>query len=88
MEVRLGEKKTMDGYKSSQPFVPFRGMEAAKKQIKKSTARKGFVQGDRVSHEKFGQGLVVEVRGNVISVMFDSCGMKKLAGDVAPLNKI
>ena len=34
-------------------------------------------EGDRVSHAKFGEGLVIEVKGNVASIMFDSVGAQK-----------
>ena len=44
--------------------------------------------GDKVFHNKFGEGLVIEVSGNVVSVMFDKAGLKKLAADIAPLKKI
>ena len=47
-----------------------------------------FAPGDKVSHGKFGEGMVVEVKGNVVSVMFDSVGKKKLASDVAPIKKV
>ena len=45
-------------------------------------------EGDRVSHAKFGEGLVIEVKGNVASIMFDSVGLKKLARDIAPIKKL
>jgi hypothetical protein len=43
---------------------------------------------DRVRHAKFGAGLVIEVEKGVATVMFDEAGRKKLALDVAPLEKI
>jgi len=44
--------------------------------------------GDRVNHRKFGEGLVLEAGGGFATVMFDRAGRKKLALDVAPLEKI
>ena len=35
-----------------------------------------------------GEGLVIEVKGNVASIMFDSVGLKKLAKDIAPIKKL
>jgi len=46
------------------------------------------VAGDRVNHRKFGEGLVLEAGGGFATVMFDSAGRKKLALDLAPLEKI
>ena len=34
------------------------------------------------------KGLVIEVKGNVASIMFDSVGLKKLAKDIAPIKKL
>ena len=44
-------------------------------------------EGDRVSHPKFGEGLVLECDGKIASVEFDS-GVKKLAVGFAPIKKI
>ena len=44
--------------------------------------------GDRVNHRKFGEGLVIEAAGGFATVMFDSAGRKKLALDLAPLEKL
>ena len=44
--------------------------------------------GDKVSHAKFGVGMVVAVDGKTINVMFDAVGSKKLAKDIAPIKKI
>jgi len=45
-------------------------------------------KGDRVRHRKFGEGLVLEAEGSFATVMFDDAGRKKLALDLAPLEKI
>jgi DNA helicase II / ATP-dependent DNA helicase PcrA len=46
--------------------------------------------GDRVSHGIFGNGIVVDVQGGVVTVAFEDSkvGVKKLALSVAPLKKI
>jgi len=44
--------------------------------------------GDRIRHRKFGEGLVLEAGGGFATVMFDSAGRKKLALDLAPVEKI
>ena len=44
--------------------------------------------GDAVEHPKFGKGTVIECKGNVLTVFFDSVGVKKLAKDLAPLKKL
>lgn len=46
--------------------------------------------GDRVHHSIFGDGIVVDVQGGVVTVAFEDSkiGVKKLALSVAPLKKI
>ncbi len=46
--------------------------------------------GDKVAHEKFGEGIVVNVTGGIVTVAFKSkrYGVKKLALSIAPLRKI
>ncbi len=62
-------------------------------QVKANPAAKGgsgseLAAGDKVSHNKFGPGLVITVEGNTVTVAFDSAGIKKLAKDIAPLKKL
>ena len=55
----------------------------------KETVEKSYKAGMRVVHPQFGDGMVIETRilGNdeVISVMFETSGLKRLAGSVAKL---
>jgi len=44
--------------------------------------------GDRVSHDKFGVGTIIKVDDGVLTVVFDKCGTKNLAKDLAPLKKV
>jgi len=46
-----------------------------------------FVDGDKVRHEIFGDGIVVGQDEIVISVVFKKVGLKKLAKSIAPLKK-
>lgn len=49
-----------------------------------------FSDGDRVVHTIFGEGMVVSVKGGVVTVAFKDpkIGIKKLAISIAPLEKI
>jgi DNA helicase-2/ATP-dependent DNA helicase PcrA len=47
-----------------------------------------YKQGDKVKHAKFGEGVVLEANPRIVTVIFGSVGKKKLAADVAPLEKI
>ncbi len=75
---------------------PFQQIQKIKAEVAKAAAEakanktpaQDLAQGDQVKHPKFGQGLVIEVSGSAVTVMFDSCGVKKLAKDIAPLTKI
>lgn len=49
-----------------------------------------FSDGDRVVHPSFGQGLIVERRGDLVTVAFDNkhYGIKKFAANIAPIKKV
>ena len=78
-----------DGY-AKKPYKPFDALQYAKMDTHKKPrgASVELAQGDRVSHTKFGEGLVIEAEGTTVTVAFDSAGIKKLAKDVAPLEKL
>lgn len=44
--------------------------------------------GEKVRHQSFGDGMIVDVRGDVLSVAFPGKGVKKLASSIAPLEKL
>lgn len=80
-----------DGYSGSEIFRPFEQL----KYIKQSQAASGskgagpdIKDGDKVSHNKFGEGLVLSVDGSTVTIAFDTVGVKKLAKDIAPIKKI
>ncbi len=97
-EVRLGREIRFDGFSGESPFVPFGGLSKAREEIREKAARSEkikkhgpaevFAAGDKVIHGKFGPGIVTKLEGNVITVIFDDAGTKKLAADVAPLKKL
>ncbi len=49
-----------------------------------------FDIGDKVSHSAFGRGIVIDVKGGVISIAFEDSkvGVKKLALSIAPIKKL
>ena len=49
-----------------------------------------FSDGDRIKHEFFGEGIVINVTGGIITVAFKDpkMGIKKLAVAIAPMEKI
>lgn len=88
-EVRFGDRKPLDGYAAREPFRPFDRLGEARREVRKKAKKtETFNAGDRVRHNKFGEGMVLAANGNVVEVMFDKAGKKKLAADIAPLTKI
>ena len=55
---------------------------------KETLAGVNVLPGDTVEHPKFGKGTVIECKGNVLTVFFNTVGTKKLAKDLAPLKKL
>lgn len=89
-EIRFGETKPVDGYSREKPFKPFDRYAAAKKETAAAGAKKAIklAAGDEVRHGKFGHGTVLDVSGKVVRIAFDDAGIKKLAADIAPLEKL
>jgi len=54
------------------------------------TAEQKFRDGDKVVHATFGEGIVVERRGDLVTVAFADkvYGIKKFAANIAPLEKV
>lgn len=66
-------------------------LKHARQSVKRSTrgaAGESFEAGDRVSHAKFGSGMVIESDDLTVTIIFDEAGRKKLAKGIAPLKKI
>jgi DNA helicase-2/ATP-dependent DNA helicase PcrA len=75
---------------SDAPYVsPLASLRATreKQAEKKTLAGEDVAAGQAVYHEKFGAGTVIEAKGNVLTVIFDEHGTKKLAKDLAPMRK-
>ena len=59
---------------------------------KKAQSAAGYKTGDKVRHVKFGEGIVIQVKGTegnlIVDVAFKSVGIKSLAAKFAPMEKI
>lgn len=78
-----------DGY-AAKPYKPFDALKYARYSTRQNAMKntESFAPGDRVSHGKFGEGMVLEAADTIVTVAFDGAGVKKLALGVAPLKKI
>jgi len=58
--------------------------------VERQTAEQRFKDGDHVRHASFGEGIVVERRGDLVTIAFKDklYGIKKFAANIAPLEKI
>ena len=80
-----------DGFSQPEVYRPFDHLKQIKDTVKKQSnqvANLKLENGDRVRHSKFGEGMILEASGRTVTVMFDTEGRKKLAIDMAPLEKI
>lgn len=76
---------------SDGPYVsPLASLQATrgKASARKTLAGQDVLPGQKVEHEKFGPGTVIDAAGNVVTVIFDGHGTKKLAKDLAPMHKV
>jgi len=64
--------------------------EDEKSSVRPQIAEEKFADGDKVTHPSFGEGIVVERRGDLVTVAFHDkkFGIKKFAANIAPLEKI
>ncbi len=92
---KKGLGTSFNTYKKDAPFSEpsFTSPIKAMQQVKRSAARetlagKSVAPGAAVEHPKFGRGTVIEIKGNVITVIFDDHGTKKMALDLAPLKLV
>ena len=83
---------SLDGYSENPPFRPynFDPLKYAKQSVKEAAAgsSENFMQGDQVTHGKFGHGIVVDVDAKTVTVVFEEAGTKKLVKGIAPLKKV
>ncbi len=75
---------------SKRPFDQLKYIKQNTETIKNAAAssKAGLKNGDRVSHPKFGEGMIITVKGDIATIAFDKAGMKKLSLSVAPLTSI
>ncbi len=90
--LKIDTGKSRDGY-SGEVFKPFDSLKYVRAELAAKTSsaandKMSLQAGDKVNHAKFGDGLVVDVAGKTVTVIFDSAGTKKLAIDLAPLKKL
>jgi hypothetical protein len=56
----------------------------------KTTQSDGFAPGDKVMHKVFGAGMIITVdtSSQVLTIVFDAHGIKKLDPSIAPIKKL
>ena len=81
-----------DGYRdpAMAGYKPYDALKYSRMETRRAASAGGgdFAPGDRVSHAKFGKGVVTEIKGNAMTVEFDDGSTKKLAKGIAPITKI
>lgn len=98
--VDKSEKQKVDPYDT---FFEIPSLEEKKQEVKKIMQRKidsikssvdgwDYKVGDKVRHKKFGQGMIVQIKdiqeGKELMVSFNNVGIKRLASNVAKLEKL
>jgi DNA helicase-2/ATP-dependent DNA helicase PcrA len=77
---RSGEARSGEGVRTSRPSAPRRlPLTIEGELVAKSTGTiSTFTPGDRVFHQKFGNGNVVAIDGNKLTIQFDKAGQKRV----------
>ncbi len=85
----FGNGGSPDGFNGPAPAKPFDSLRYAKQNMaSRKNSGINLSAGDKVNHAKFGEGLVIEASDRTANIMFDSVGLKKIAVDLAPIEKI
>lgn len=85
------EKTKPSAAHKKQNFSSYEQMKYIKPKTKnpeKKTLDSDIKTGDKVRHKKFGEGMVVSVENKTATIAFENFGIKSLALDLAPLEKI
>ena len=79
-------------HEKSWSYSPIQKPYATKNKLREtegfSVTQDLYQDGDRVHHASFGEGIVVQTKGDEISIAFDKGGIKHLMASIAPLEKI
>jgi len=77
---RSGEARSGEGVRPSRPSTARRlPLTIEGELVAKSTGTtSAFTPGDRVFHQKFGNGNVVAIDGNKLTIQFDKAGQKRV----------
>ena len=82
-------RRLQDGYSGEVAAKPFDALKYAKTSIKNKVFNNEDINmGDRVKHEKFGEGLVIETDAKTITIIFDKFGRKKIGKGFVKLEKV
>lgn len=79
---------TADGYSGIPGGKPFDSLGYAKRQTKKKYSNDDLKVGDKVSHPKFGEGMLIEDSGKILTIAFDSVGIKKIGKGFVNIEKV
>jgi len=61
---------------------------SSKSKRKQKKKKDEFVDGEKVSHEKFGQGMIISQTDEDITIAFQGAGLKKLAKGIVALTRL
>lgn len=91
-ELTVGQGPVKKAAPVSTSYTAFGTSPKAATTAANPTAVKSFLLGDRVKHKKWGEGVIVKVKGEgadaELTVAFPSQGLKTLLAQFAPLEKI
>ena len=83
-------KRYLSPQSSYKPPTAHRAAQVTKPAPKKFSAQNNWNVGDCVTHKKWGSGIITEIAGNDITILFANpeYGLKTLKKNVAPISKI
>ncbi len=79
---------TEDGFSGTPKGRPFDSLKYATKQAEKKYSNDDLAVGDQVRHPKFGEGMLLEDNGKVLTIAFDSVGIKRIGKGYVNIEKV
>jgi len=77
-----------DGYYGEPKAKPFDALRYSKKESEKKYSNEDLKAGDIVRHPKFGEGMLIDQTDKILTIAFDSVGIKKIGKGYVNIEKV
>lgn len=87
-DVEIAEKRKKISFGLTMEMLKEKAKEEGHVKTSSITDTTVLKAGTKVMHKVFGRGMVISIKGEILTIAFDNKGIKKLQADLAPLEVI